>query len=109
MECCSQDLFNIYIARSIFVQFQSSFLSTSFVSIYLVHLYSRIDTTATWKKLRFISLDWSDFLMIDNLSIAVHAFDSRTFSVVETPLLWLVNLSTSFSGPSFSVEILLFD
>ena len=36
--------------------------------------YCRIDTFATWKKLHFISLDLSDFHIIDNLSIAVHAF-----------------------------------
>ena len=54
-----------------------------------MHPYSSIDTTAAWKKLRFILSVRSDFHMIDNLSIAVHAFVSRvsmSFSVDETLL-----------------------
>ena len=47
--CCRQDLFNI--ARSILV---SSFFSSRLVSVQVVHPYSSIDTTAAWKKLRFI-------------------------------------------------------
>ena len=46
--CCFQDLFNI--ACSILVQFPSSFFSIHLVSIYVVHPYSRIDTTAAWEK-----------------------------------------------------------
>ena len=42
-----------------------------------VHPYSSIDTTAAWKKLRFILSVRSDFHMIESLSIAVHAFVSR--------------------------------
>ena len=41
-----------------------------------MHPYSRIDTTAAWKKLHFMLLDKFDFHMIDNLSIAVHALVS---------------------------------
>ena len=44
-----------------------------------MHLYSSIDTTDAWKKLRFILSDKSDSNMIDSLSIAVHAFVSRKF------------------------------
>ena len=50
---------------------------------------SSIDTTAAWKKLRFILSVRSDFNMINSLSIAVHAFVSRvsmSFSVDETLL-----------------------
>ena len=50
----------------------------------MVHPYSSIDTTAAWKKLRFILSVRSDFHMIESLSIAVHAFVSRvsmSFSV----------------------------
>ena len=82
--CCRQDLFNI--ARNILV---SSFFSSRFVSVQVVHPYSSIDTTAAWKKLRFILSVRFDFHMIDSLSIAVHAFVSRvsmSFSVDETLL-----------------------
>ena len=48
-----------------------------FVSVQVVHPYSSIDTTAAWKKLRFILSLRSDFHMIDSLSITVHAFVSR--------------------------------
>ena len=52
------------------------FLHTLF-SIHVVHPYSSIDTTAAWKKLRFILLVRSDFHLTDSLLIAVHAFVSR--------------------------------
>ena len=78
------------------------------VNIYVVHPYSRIDTTDAWKKLRFIlSYRW-DFHMIDNLSIAVNAFASRIlmlFSIDETLLLGYVNLSADFREPPFKVEM----
>ena len=80
--CCRQDLFNT--ALNILVQFPSSLLSSRFVSVHVVHPYSSIDTTAAWKKLRFILSVRSDFHMIESLSIAVHAFVSRvsmSFSV----------------------------
>ena len=51
----------------------------------------------------------SDFHMTDSLLIAVHAFASHvlmSFSVDETPLPRFVNLSTSFKGPPFGVEML---
>ena len=86
--CCHQDLFNI--ARNIFVYLPSSFFSSCFVSVEVVHPYSSIDTTAAWMKLRFILSVRFDFHMIDILSIAVHAFVSRVsmyFSVDETLLL----------------------
>ena len=59
------------------------------VSFQVVHPYSNIDTTAAWKKLRFILSVRSDFHMIESLSIAIHAFVSRvsmSFSVNETLL-----------------------
>ena len=73
--CCLQDLFNI--ACNILVLLPSSFFSIRLVSVQIVHPYSSIDTTAAWKKLRFILSMRSDFHMIDSLSIAVHAFVSR--------------------------------
>ena len=85
--CCRQDLFNI--ARSILVYLPSSFFSSRFVSDHVVHPYSSIDTTAAWKKLRFILSIRSDFHIIDSLLIAIHAFvshESMSFSVDETLL-----------------------
>ena len=73
--CCRQDLFNI--ARSILALLPSSFFSSRFFSVHVVHPYSSIDTIAAWKKLRFILSVRSDFHMIDSLLIAVHAFVSR--------------------------------
>ena len=42
-----------------------------------MHPYGSIDTTAAWKKLRFILSVRSDFHKIDSLSIAAHAFVSH--------------------------------
>ena len=50
--CCRQDLFNI--ALNILEQLSSSFFFSRLVSVQVVHPYSSIDTTAAWKKLRFI-------------------------------------------------------
>ena len=50
--CCRQDLFNI--ACSILVWLPSSFFSSRFVSVQVVHPYSCIDTAIVWKKLKKI-------------------------------------------------------
>ena len=65
------------IARSILVEFPSSFFSLRLVSVHVMHPYSSTDTIATWKKLHFILSDKFDFHMIDNLLIAVYAFASH--------------------------------
>ena len=57
VRCCCQDLFNI--ARSILMQFPPSLFSIRLVSVYVVHPYSRINTTTAGKKLRFILSDRS--------------------------------------------------
>ena len=57
--CCHQDLFKI--ARNILVWLPSSFFSSRFVRVHVVHPYSSIDATAAWKKLRFILSVRSDF------------------------------------------------
>ena len=98
--CCLQDMFNI--ARSILVQLPSSFFSGRLVSVHVVHPYKSIDTTAVWKKLRFLLSVRSDFHMTDSLSLAVHAFASllsMSVSVDET-----VNSSTNFRELPFSVD-----
>ena len=100
--CCLPDLFNI--ALNILVQLSSRFFSSRFVSVQVVHPYSSIDTTAAWKKLRFILSVRFDFHMIDSLSIGVHAFVRlMSFSVDETLLPRQVNLSTSFGEVPSSV------
>ena len=97
MGCCFQDLFNI--TRSIIVQFPSSFFfSMRFVSVHVVYPYSRTDTTATWKKSRFI---------LSDISVAVHAFARHilmSLSVNETLLPRLLNMSTNSRKPPLSVE-----
>ena len=99
--CCFQDLFNI--ACSILVQFPPSL-----VRFHVVHPLSRIETTAAWKKLRVISLDWSVFYLIDNLSIAVHALARPKLilvSVDEMLLPTYVNLFNYFREPPFKMDI----
>ena len=49
---CFQDFLNI--AYSILVLLLSSFFSIILVSVHVVHPYSSIDTTATWKKLHYV-------------------------------------------------------
>ena len=59
------------------------------VSVHVVHPYISINTTAAWKKLRFILSAKSDFHMTDRQLIAAHAFASRVLmpvSVDETLL-----------------------
>ena len=48
--------------------------SPAVVRVHVVHPYSSIDTTAAWKKLRFILSVRSDFHIINSLLKAVHAF-----------------------------------
>ena len=51
--------------------------SIRLVSVHVVHLYSSIDTTAAWKKLRFILSVRSDFHMTDK--VFVHSTASAIF------------------------------
>ena len=70
--------------------------------------YISIDTTAAWKKLRFILSVRTNFHMTDSLSIAVQALASRilmSVSVDETMLPRQVNLPTSFRELPFTVEM----
>ena len=60
----------------------SSFFSSRFVSVHVVHPYSSIDVTAAWKKLRFILSVRSDFHIIDSLLIAVHGNYSRMLRAI---------------------------
>ena len=53
-------MFNV--ARNILVQLPSSFFFMRFVNVYVVHPYSSKNTTAAWKKLRFILSDDLNFI-----------------------------------------------
>ena len=106
MGCSFQDLFNI--ARSLLVQFPSSFFSICFVSVYVVQLYCSIDTTTAWKKFRINLWDRPDFHMTNNQSIEVNTFTMpilMSLSIDETLLPRYVNLSTNFRELSFRVEM----
>ena len=80
----------------------------SFIRILVVHPYSSIGTASAWKKSCFILLERSDFHMIDNISIAVHAFSVQKLTlllVYEILLLRYVNCSTNFRGLPLKVEM----
>ena len=95
--CFFLDLVNIAYIN--LVQSPSSFFYLRLASVHVVHPYSRIDKTSAWKKLHFILWDRSDFHVIDNPWIAIHAFTRCMliqFSVTETLLPKYVNLSADF-------------
>ena len=73
-------LWNYNRVYQLYIIAASSFFSIRFVSVYVVHSYSSIDTAKALKKFCFISSERSDFHMIDNLSIIVHAFVMRTLT-----------------------------
>ena len=58
----------------------------------MVHPYSSIDTTAAWKKLRFILSVGSDFHMTDSLSIAVHTNQIKKGVNMDTDPHIIINL-----------------
>ena len=70
VRCCFQDWFKTAFSCS----FHLVFFSMHFVCMQEMHPYSGIDIATAWKKSDFISLERSDFYMMDNLSVAVHAF-----------------------------------
>ena len=72
----------VHLTLIVFVMGGQWTYSCCLVSIHVVHPYSSIDTTAAWKKLRFILSVRSDFHMTDSLSIAVHAMGLMCLFVV---------------------------
>ena len=54
--------------------FLYNLFSTSFVNIQVLHPYSSTDTATAYKKSCFILSERSSFHMINNLSVAIHAF-----------------------------------
>ena len=81
-------------------------LSMCFVSIYVVHLYSSIDTTTAWKKSCFILLDRSDFHMTDSLSIVIQSFTKHILTSLSVDeMLRYMNLSYNFRGLPFRVKM----
>ena len=82
-----------------------------FVSFQGVHLYSSICTATAWEKTLFILSDWSNFLMINNMSMAVHAFSRRMMSSLSVDKILLsryMNKSNNFRGLPLKIEIALF-
>ena len=70
--------------------------------------YSSIYIATDWKKSHFISSDWSDFHMIDILSLIVNGFARCTLislSVDQILLPKYVNLPTNFRGWPLKVEM----
>ena len=70
-----------------------------FVSVHAVHPYSNIDTTTVWKKSRFFFFYCSNYHMINNLLLAVHAFSwcmLTPLSVDEILLPMYVKFSSNF-------------
>ena len=100
--CCLQDLFKM--THGICAKFLPNFFSMCFVSIDLVHLFGSIKIATAWKKYSFILLDRSDFHIINNLSIAFHAF-GWCISVDEMLLLKYVNWFTHFRSLPLPVEM----
>ena len=79
--------------------------SMHFVGIHVVHLYRITDTATPWKKSCFILSDRSDFHMIDDLLIVVHAFTRHMLTSIDQILLSrYVNLS-NFSGQPFRMKM----
>ena len=78
--CCLLDLFNI--ARSILVLLPSSFFSIHLVSVHVVHPYSSINTTATWKKLCFSSFSLACKLKRNNVNDSQNIYPSFTVSCI---------------------------
>ena len=105
MEYYFQNLFNI--ACSILVQFPSRFLYV------LCQHPCGASMQQYWhycclEKSSLILLDWSNFHMIDKLSISVHAFAGsilKSLSAVKTLLPRYMNLSISFRGLPSRLEI----
>ena len=80
----------------------------SFITIHVVHQYSSIDTAMAQKKSCFILLERSNFHIIDNLSVAVHAFARYMLTsllVDEIFLLGYMNFYTNFRGLPLKVEM----
>ena len=88
--CSLHDLFNI--ARSILVYLASSFFSIRLVSVYVVHPYCSIDTTADWKKTAFTSEKFMKLSRRDVFNLAVNKLITRKTQNI------FFNLITQHSG-----------
>ena len=84
------------------------FFTVYFVSVLVVHLFSSIETATVWKKFRLILSKKSDFHKMDNLLIAVNAFDMRILRLLSIDEIWLlrnVNWSTNLRELPLNVEV----
>ena len=74
-----------------------------FVSIHVVHRYSSSDTATVCKRPYFILLDRSVFHMIDNLSLAFHAFTWHMLTSLSVDE--MLNWFTNYRSLPFRVEM----
>ena len=89
-------------------QFPCRFVLKRFIKVLMVQPCNSTVTARAWKNSRFISSERLDFHMVDNLSIAVHAFPMRmltSLSVDEILEPMYVKSSTDYSALSFKVEM----
>ena len=68
----------------------------SFFNVPMVQEYSSTETATPWKKFHFILSERSDFLWIDNMSIAVHAFGMRMLKLLLLDERWLQRYVNKF-------------
>ena len=97
VRCCFQLFFKL--ALSILVCNLSSILAIHFLSVILMHPCSSIYSVTVYENSPLISLDWSCFQMIDNLTIETYTIGRRLFislSIDEMLLLLYVNCLTNF-------------
>ena len=107
MECCFQNFFSKKQLAS-FCSSHLAFYSNRFLKVQVVLPYNITDTATAWKNFCFILSVRSDFLIVDNLSIAFSAYPMHiliSLSVDEILLLRYMNRRTSFRGMSFNVEM----
>ena len=96
---CFQDLFKT--AESILVLFLFSNISKHLPRVQVVHLYSCTNWATAWIKSHFILSEKSDFYLINNLSIAVHAFPMHILTLLSEGKMLLaryVGYSTNFKS-----------
>ena len=80
IECCFQYL--LKTTHSILVLFPFNFFSACFVSNYLLHPYSSINTVTDWNKSHFILSDRTDIHMILWLLKASQAFPKEMWTLL---------------------------
>ena len=105
--CCIKYLFEK--AHIILVQFPSSFFSKYFVNIYMVHLYTSIDTSRTWNNFHFFSPCWNKIsiwsITCQQLSTCLLRHMLASLLIDEILLPKYMNLSPNFRGLPLKVKM----